>query len=293
MSSSLMQVIIWLLYIVIHNLILSPLSHFPGPKLWAVSRIPSQISILRGHPHLDVLALHERYGPVVRIAPDALSFSTAQAFRDIYCLRPGHQTFLKDRTEYVLPPNGVANLVSALDDASHARQRRLMATAFSERSIKALEGLVRWYVDTLIAKLREQKEKGKLDIKSWMNYTTFDITGDFVFGEPFGCLEEGELHPWIGLIFNAIRMVSVLGVVNQFPLLSAALKSCIPKSLEQKSLNNFKFSVEKVDRRLELQTDRSDVISAILKHGLSEEEGPYEKEEKVMSRSEIHSNAYV
>lgn len=168
-----------------------------------------------------------------------------------------------------------------------------MAPAFSDRSIKALEGLVRGHVDTLIAKLRERKDKGKLDIKSWMNYTTFDITGDFVFSEPFGCLEEGELHPWIGLIFNAIKVISVFGVANQFPLLNAALKWCIPKSLVQKSLDNFKFSAEKVDRRLELQTDRPDVISAILKHGLSEEEGRYEKREKVMSRSEIHSNAFV
>jgi hypothetical protein len=293
MSFSLTQVIIWLLYIFIYNLILSPLSRFPGPKLWAASRIPSQISILRGHPHLDVLALHELYGPVVRIAPDTLAFNSAQAFRDIYSLRPGHQAFLKDRAEYTLPPNGVAHLVSALDDASHARQRRLMAPAFSERSIRALEGLVRGHVDTLIAKLRELKDKGELDIKSWMNYTTFDITGDFVFSEPFGCLEEGVLHPWIGLIFNAIKMASMLGVVNQFPLLNAALKRCIPKSLVQKSLDNFKFSAEKVDRRLDLQTERPDVISAILKHGLSEEEGQYEKREKVMSRSEIHSNAYM
>jgi cytochrome P450 len=227
----------------------------------------------------------------VRIGPNALAFNTAQAFRDIYTIRSGHQSFPKDPSEYGPPPNGVHNLVTSLDDEMHARQRKLMAPAFSERSIKAIEGLVTGYVDTLIRKLKEQK--GIIDIKAWMNYTTFDITGDLVFGEPFGCLDEGVMHPWIGIIFNAIKMISVLSAVNQFPALKYFLAKCIPQSIKQKSLDHFKFSAEKVDRRLGMQTERQDVIAAIVKNGLSEDEGQYHKDEKVMTRSEIHSNAFV
>ncbi len=294
------QVVVWMLHSVLRNLVWSPLARFPGPKLWAVSRIPSQLSVLRGRTHLDITALHARYGPVVRIGPNELAFNSPEAFRDIYGARPGHASFAKDRSHYVLPPNGVDHLVSAVDDASHARQRKLLANAFSERSLRDQEMLIRGYVDMLIAKLREQSEsveggpsQAKVDIKSWMNYTTFDITGDLMFGEPFGCLKQSELHPWIGLIFNSIKAISLMGVVNQFPSLNAVLMSLIPKSVIQKGLDHFNLGARKVDRRLEMGTERPDFLSAILKNGLSEKEGQYKEDERIMSRAEIHSNAFM
>lgn len=255
---------------------------------------------MRGRTHLDITGLHARYGPVVRIGPNELAFNSPEAFRDIYGARPGHESFAKDRSHYVLPPNGVDHLVSAVNDATHARQRKLLAYAFSERSLRVQEGLIRGYVDMLITKLREQGEsvvgghrQAKVDMKSWMNYTTFDITGDLMFGEPFECLKQSELHPWIALIFNSIKAISLMGVVNQFPLLNAVLTSLIPKSFIQKGLDHFNLGARKVDRRLETGTERPDFLSAILKNGLSEKEGQYEEDEKIMSRAEIHSNAFM
>jgi hypothetical protein len=35
-------------------------------------------------------AFHNRYGDVVRIAPDELSFTDVRAWKDIYSNRPGH-----------------------------------------------------------------------------------------------------------------------------------------------------------------------------------------------------------
>ncbi|EON70092.1 hypothetical protein W97_09358 [Coniosporium apollinis CBS 100218] len=174
---------------------------FYGPKLWAISPIPSQLSILSGRNHLDISALHTRYGPVVRIGPTELVFFSAQVFRDIYGFRPGGRSCLKSRRQYVLPPNGADNLVSAVGNSTHSKQRRLLAQAFSERALREQEGLIRAYVDTLVAKLREAARQGgperkaAVDIKNWLNYTTFDITGDLMFGEPFVCLKESKLHP--------------------------------------------------------------------------------------------------
>jgi hypothetical protein len=182
--------------------------------------------------------------------------------------------------------------------------------------LREQEGLVRGYVDLLIAKLRElvrgQVGKGhgsdgeggrdglglglakaKLDLKSWMNYTTFDITGDLMFGEPFDCLKNNELHLWIGLIFNPIKAISIMGVVNQFPWLNALLMRLIPKSVVQKGLDHFNLGARKVDRRLEMGSERPDFISAILKNGLSEKEGQYEEDERIMSKAEIHSNGFM
>ncbi|KAL1969170.1 hypothetical protein VTN77DRAFT_424 [Rasamsonia byssochlamydoides] len=286
-----------LLYIVsnaAYNLFFSPLSRFPGPKLWAISRIPFQVSVLRGHPHFDVTALHERYGPVVRLGPNELAFNTPQAFRDIY----GSRAFAKDRSHYSRPPNGVDHIVSAVDDGIHARQRRLLSHAFSDRALRDQEPLITGFVDTLIRKLREKSRSGEnenggiteVDIKNWINYTGFDITGDLMFGESFDCLKDSQLHPWIELIFYSMKMLAIMGVVNQFPLLDAVLQKLIPRHIKQKALDHFNFGAAKVDRRLKMETDRPDFISALLQNGLSEE---YGADQKMLSREEIHSNAFI
>jgi hypothetical protein len=56
-----------------------PLSKFPGPKLRAISSIPKAISIFRGREHEDYVALHIKYGNVIRVAPNELSFAGGAA----------------------------------------------------------------------------------------------------------------------------------------------------------------------------------------------------------------------
>ncbi|KAJ5765369.1 hypothetical protein N7520_004928 [Penicillium odoratum] len=288
-------VIFWLAKSVLYELYFSPLRRFPGPRSWAISRIPLQISVLRGHNHLDITDLHERYGPVVRISPSELAFNTPQAFRDIYGARPGG-CFPKDRSHYIPPANGVDHLVCAIDHGVHARQRRLLAHAFSERALRDQEGLITGYVDTLIGKLREEVDKSpnfQVDIKNWMNFTTFDITGDLMFGESFDCLKDSRLHPWIQLIFSSIKALSITGVAQQFPILKVMLAALIPNEMKRKAKEHFDLSARKVDRRLDANISRPDFMSAILQNGLSETKGQYVDGEKIMSRAEIHSNAFI
>ena len=289
------QVLLALLYSVFTQLYWSPLRRFPGPKLWAISRIPLQLSVLRGHNHLDLTALHERYGPVLRISPNELAFNTPQAFRDIYGARPGG-CLAKDRSHYLPPANGVDHLVCAVDHAVHARQRRLLAHAFSERALRDQEGLIRYYVDTLIWKLRAEivkQESPYVDIKNWMNYTTFDITGDLMFGESFDCLKDSQLHPWVQLIFDSIKALAFAGIAKQFLLLDSLLKLFIPKETLRKAEEHFQLAAQKVDRRLEASITRPDFMSAILQNGVSERKGQYLDSERIMSRAEIHSNAFM
>lgn len=74
----------YITYSIVYNLCFSPLSKFPGPKLWACSEFFYQRAIVRGVPHQEFLKFFRQYGPVVRIAPKELIFSSAQAVRDIH-----------------------------------------------------------------------------------------------------------------------------------------------------------------------------------------------------------------
>lgn len=250
--------------------------------------------MLRGTNHLDITALHERYGPVVRTSQTEIVFNTPGAYRDIYGARPGG-CFPKDPTRYLPPANGVNHLVGETDHATHSRQRKLLAPAFSERALREQEPLITGYVDTMISKLRGEIQKGApvCDIKSWMNYTTFDITGDLMFGESFGCLKNSQLHPWIDLIFKSIKALAYDGMARQFPLFHSLLFALVSKQIKQKAEEHFNLAARRADRRLETKTTRSDFMSAILQNGLSESNGQHDDGTRMMTRAEIHSNAFM
>lgn len=231
----------------------------------------------------------------MRIGPNELAFNTPQAFRDIYGTRSSGSCFPKDRSHYEPPANGADHLVCAVDNVSHARQRRLIAHAFSGKALKDQESLVVGYVDTLITKLRAGIRHGSsvVDIKAWMNFTTFDITGDLMFGESFDCLKDSRLHPWIGIIFNSMKAIAFIGVVNQFPGLKGLLNKLLPQDVKRVGQEHFELSAQKVDRRLNSNISRPDFMSAMLQNGLSEEKGQYTDSERIMTRAEIHSNGFM
>ncbi|PLB43524.1 cytochrome P450 [Aspergillus steynii IBT 23096] len=61
-----------------------PLAEYPGPFLAQITNIWRFCSFLGGQHHLTEQRLHEQYGPVVRVAPNWLSFSTLEDFEVIY-----------------------------------------------------------------------------------------------------------------------------------------------------------------------------------------------------------------
>ena len=75
------QYLLYILRKAIYNIYFHPLSKFPGPKLYAASPIPISWHMLAGDIGFKVKDLNEKYGEVVRIAPDELAFITAAAVR--------------------------------------------------------------------------------------------------------------------------------------------------------------------------------------------------------------------
>lgn len=148
-----------------------PLRHYPGPRLWAVSRLPYIQATVRGTIVKDINALHERYGEVVRIAPDELSFINPDAAKVIYQSKP---ELHKDSMH--LPPfhNGTPGILAA-DEEHHRRYRRLLAYGFSDKGMRAQQPLIQRHSDLLLQRLRERCDKGAVDICEWFNWCTFDI----------------------------------------------------------------------------------------------------------------------
>ncbi|KAF7857957.1 hypothetical protein EAF04_009314 [Stromatinia cepivora] len=280
-------VILYALSTIIYNLYFHPLSHFPGPKLFASSRIFSIYYILQGTLPQKITSLHETYGHVVRTAPDELSFTSTQAFQDIYTKKNGRPGFPKDPIQYTRPAEGGASsILGVIDDKDHARYRRLLSHAFSEKALREQEPLIKRYIDLLILRLYENAGKGKQNMVHWYNFTTFDIIGDLTFGESFGCLDKSDYHPWVSYTFISFKAATFMAAAKRYgPLAKTVLDKLIPKKLMQQRRNHQDLTHSKVAARLERKTERKDFMTYILRHNHDMQSG--------MSIPEIKATAGV
>lgn len=272
-----------------YNLYLHPLAKFPGPALWAASRIPHELAFARGRLVRDLATLHERYGEVVRVSPDTLSFIHPDAWQDIFIEKPGLQPFPKDLRRYNshFKINGGEVILNA-GDADHKRLRRVLSHGFSDTALRDQEPFVQTQAALLVKRLRERiydrATAGKVDLTCWLNWTSFDIIGDLAFGEPFDCLEKSEYHPWVATIFAFMRHETYMVALRQFPWLAYVVNRLLSASMLRIIHNHQKIAIDSIDRRLESKSSRDDMLNMILKHNSTARE---------LSREEIYSNAFL
>lgn len=148
---------------------LGPLSRFPGPRLRAISGLPAIWTTISGADHKDIPALHRKYGPIVRLGPKELSFAGgAQAWADIHGPKKGALPH-KDPVFYPSSINGANSLMTA-SDAEHSRQRKIMAHAFSERTLKEQEPLLKSWAAKMKTKMAERIASNQdIDIVKFYN----------------------------------------------------------------------------------------------------------------------------
>lgn len=103
--------------------------------------------------------------------PNELAFTSPQAWRDIYGHRQGHPQFHKDPIHVgsVQDIPGSTTLTMAGDE-EHARQRRALAHAFSQKALLEQESIIRGYVNLFIERLTPFAEKGeKVNMCDWVS----------------------------------------------------------------------------------------------------------------------------
>jgi benzoate 4-monooxygenase len=148
--------------------------------------------------------MHQKYGPIVRLAPNHVSLAIPDALSVVYAHGNGA---LKSEfyDAFVSIKRGVFN---TRDRVEHARKRKIVSHIFSQKNVMAFEPQIRLYVRQLIEqwdRLYDQAlqggsgpegegwkgEKGRLwmDCLPWANYLAFDIVGDLAFGAPFGMIK--------------------------------------------------------------------------------------------------------
>jgi cytochrome P450 len=252
--------------------------------------------------------IHKKYGAVVRMAPDELSFATKEAWQDIYVHRPGHKNPTKSevwykgsfdltesRNQLMVPskaPQGMPqNIVTAIDHADHARMRRAFSSAFSEKTLRDQEPVIERYADLAMRQFRamaiapETDGKGVvLNMVDWLNFFTIDVIGDLGFGESFGCLQDSAYHPWVKTLHNFLKAMVFAAATRFYPSVEALFMAMLPQSILELQKRHTEFANERVRRRLNLETSRPDFITPILKD---------DSAHKSMTIPEIQSNMAI
>ena len=142
----------------------------------------------------------------------------------------------------------------------HLRMRRALNPAFSPEALRAQEGIITSYISLLISKLKVHAASGSpIDIMKYLNFTTFDITGDLTFDESFGSLESENYDSWIAVIFDWIRIGAILRVLRFYGVPVKYLFSLIP-ALKRGEAIHRSHTGNKMERRLNKNTDRKDFL---------------------------------
>ncbi|KAI7773754.1 hypothetical protein LA080_009997 [Diaporthe eres] len=263
----------------IYNVFFHPLRKYPGPKLWAASSLPWGFSFMAGRMHESLMDLHNKYGTVVRVAPDELSFSSPDAWEEVY----GRYKAGK-RKENMKPgwyASRDSNDILGAEIGDHGRIRKILNFGFTASAMLDQEPAIVGFVDLLFERLRARAGDTSVDVWKWYLYTLFDITGNLAYGEPFGCLEQSMMHPWVDFVISNIKLTYILLLCMRIPFFLLYSPVIATVKMVKEYIGSKKTLREKVDRRLALENPRPDLVQTMLaeRQGLS------------MSREELYSNA--
>jgi cytochrome P450 len=128
---------------------------------------------MSGNRARTVDALHKKYGPVVRLAPNELSFCCREAIRPIYgtgstCIKgPVYDYF------------GKRGMFQMKDAAEHRERQRRMAHIFSAGSLQQMEPLVQSVIDRTVSAI-EKRSAQACDALHYCRMMALDVAGNYV-----------------------------------------------------------------------------------------------------------------
>ncbi|KAK8016874.1 Cytochrome P450 monooxygenase BOA3 [Apiospora rasikravindrae] len=253
----------------IYNLYFHPLAKYPGPRFAAVSQLWYASVYTGGNWPFIIEQAHRKYGDVIRIAPNELSFCTPQAFKDIYgAATKTRKLFTKSELFYDAGKD--TNIAYERDPDRHAVLYKLFAPSFQPRALRDQEYLIHNHVDLFVQQLvRWSRERSHVDVSKAFEWLTFDIMGELAFGESFGAVKNGESHTWVSILLGAVYSTSVVQLKKRLPVLEKALPWLAPKKVLEEWAQHQAATLERVNKRIQMDEtmERTDLLTHPIRSG--------------------------
>lgn len=139
------------------RLFFHPLSKFPGPKICAASRLYEWYwdSYQHGRLWTQLPALHEKYGPIIRMGPDELHIQDPEYFTYLFSFKP------LDKWAIAARQFGLRSAMFGTEEHKHWAQRRAaFGDSFSKSKTFKLQPLVNEKIEKGCNKIRDRASKG-------------------------------------------------------------------------------------------------------------------------------------
>ena len=248
------------------------MSKYPGPRHFAATALPYVFASFSGRLAIRLHDLHNEYGPVVRTAPNELSFIDPSAWTTIYGRKNRNQTpFRKNYDSFNETRSQIRRSLYLADDEEHARARKILSQAFSPEALRTQEPLLQSHVQELINKLDYERltEGRTVDLEKWYTWVAFDIVGDTSFGEPFNCVLEPSHRAWPLMLSRARKIITGISGLKSIAPSMSLLRwlprgSLLQKTVLQRVVNRLNFDLDKVRSRIASKPRRGDVLSSII-----------------------------
>ncbi|KAL4901491.1 hypothetical protein BDW74DRAFT_187701 [Aspergillus multicolor] len=274
-TASIFFAVYWTVW-VIYTRWFHPLAKFPGPFWASISRIWIVLHVLSGKAEKRQMRLHEKYGPIVRIAPNELIANDPAAIKTLYGTKSG-----TTKTDFYLafrPPWArFPDHFSSPGGKQHGDRRRIVSNVYSMSSILQSEKYIEACIDVWERKLDEMADrKESFDLWLWTRMYAYDVIGELFFSKMFGFLEAGCDH--LGYIAATDDLIPVQFIAGNMPTYVRSLFMLtgimLPKVREAlKALDNLtEATVAMIKRRLaalsnpgpEAKSERADILGKLL-----------------------------
>ncbi|KAG9241140.1 cytochrome P450 [Calycina marina] len=119
--------------VIFHRVFLAPLSRIPGPWYAPFLNTLLVYKELVGQRRVYVHNLHKKYGPVVRLGPNEVSFTSLEALKEIY--QSDGSGYNKTEFYNLFRQYGLRTTFSSLSKADHTQMKRYIAGPYANSNI--------------------------------------------------------------------------------------------------------------------------------------------------------------
>lgn len=187
----------------------------PGPFLAKFTDYWRLRTVRKRNSHDVYLALHKKYGDLVRVGPNCISICKPDMIPTIYGIGKGYvKSGFYEVWQNMVNGKRVASLVFTTDEILHAKMKKPIAAAYSLSTLKEFEPLIDSTTAVFLSRLDELfAATGKVcDLSTWIGWYAFDVIGELTLSKRLGFLEKAEDVEGIGASVAAnFDRCSVLG----------------------------------------------------------------------------------
>lgn len=254
----------------LNNYFWNGLNKYPGHWLAAFTNWWRFFDVWGRKHEWTTIRLHRKYGDVVRLGPNVLSFADPKAIKVIYGLNKGMvKSDFYPVQQAVAKGRRLESLFSTVNEDYHSKYRRCVNSAFAMSSLVHYEPLVEKTMDVFLNQTQRLfAETGRsCNFNQWLQYFAFDVIGDLTWSKRLGFVEKNEDVD--GIIEFLGNFLSYAGPIGQMPTLDLLLEKNPLRLLSQRlGLSKTVFPVTLFAQKN--SNERATEIAKIKAHGLSD-----------------------